>query len=389
MSEPSPLDQEPRPAVASARASLGPWLGGSGLVLAGLVTFLVLSQHRQDKAASDAAPRAAAAGQTISAPAAPSDFAPVEAAARGQAPQAAPPAQAPPPPIPAPMPLPPQVSAGPAVSLALASTFSTHVNAPAVIVDMSAPPQSASAAGTSAKASATDSAGSPAAGAAGGTPAAGKVEGRGSLSGDEQFADRVSSAEPERVRASRMQNLSTLAPQGAIIPATLETALNSDLPGFARAVVGRDVRGFDGSKVLVPRGSRLVGQYKSAVSQGQSRVFVIWTRIIRPDGVSIQIGSPGGDPLGRAGLDGVVDRHFFEQFTGSVLLSVINAGVASLANRANTEIVIGSAQQATAAAASITTPAVIPPTIKVAQGAPISIFVAKDLDFSTVQGGAK
>ena len=109
-----------------------------------------------------------------------------------------------------------------------------------------------------------------------------------------------------------------------MIPAVLETALDSDLPGYTRAVVSRDVRGFDGSTVLIPRGSRLIGQYKSGVALGQSRVFVIWTRVIRPDGVSVQIGSPATDPLGRAGLDGKVDNHFFTRFGGSILLSVMN-----------------------------------------------------------------
>ena len=170
----------------------------------------------------------------------------------------------------------------------------------------------------------------------------------------------------------------------------LETALNSDLPGYTRAVVSRDVRGFDGSEVLVPRGSRVIGEYKSAVAQGQTRAFVIWTRIIRPDGASIQIASSGTDPLGRAGLAGKVNTHFFERFSGAILLSVIDAGVENLANRNNnTSIVIGSSGSgvgdAATASLSALVPAVIPPTIKVAQGAPIRIFVARDLDFSTVQ----
>ena len=63
--------------------------------------------------------------------------------------------------------------------------------------------------------------------------------------------------------------------------------LPSDLPGFTRAVVSRDVMSFDGKTVLIPRGSRLIGQYKSGVAMGASRVFVIWTRVIRPDGVAL------------------------------------------------------------------------------------------------------
>jgi type IV secretion system protein VirB10 len=213
-----------------------------------------------------------------------------------------------------------------------------------------------------------------------------------SESADEKFRDRVGAeGEPDRARATMLRNQKTLIPQGTLIPAVLETALNSDLPGFARAVVSRDVSSFDGARVLVPRGSRVIGEYKSAVALGQSRAFVIWTRIIRPDGASIQIGSGGGDPLGRAGLAGSVDNHFFERFGGAVLLTVLNAAANAAAGAPSTEVVIGSSQQASglAGSASAFTPSSIPPTIKVPQGTPLRIFVAKDLDFSAVEGRAQ
>ena len=190
---------------------------------------------------------------------------------------------------------------------------------------------------------------------------------------------------PEHARATMLHNLSTTAPQGTLIPAVLETALNSDLPGFARAVVSRDVRSFDGSTVLIPRGSRCIGEYRSAVSLGQSRVFVIWTRILRPDGGSIQIGSNGGDELGRAGLAGKVDHHFFERFSGAVLLTVLDAAAYAAAGTPSTEVVVGQGTTGgVGGAASSFTPANIAPTIKVAQGTPIRIFVSRDLDFTPV-----
>ena len=174
-----------------------------------------------------------------------------------------------------------------------------------------------------------------------------------------------------------------------MIPAVLETALDSDLPGFARAVVSRDVRSFDGASVLIPRGSRVIGEYRSATALGQTRAFVIWTRVLRPDGVSIQIGSPVTDPLGRAGVSGSVNRHFLESFGGAILLSVVSAASTALAGSSpSTQIVIGSSQQASSLAsiASAYAPIIIPPTIKVPQGTPIRIFVARDLDFTPVQG---
>jgi type IV secretory pathway VirB10-like protein len=137
--------------------------------------------------------------------------------------------------------------------------------------------------------------------------------------------------------------------------------------------------------VLIPRGSRLIGQYKSAVALGQSRAFVIWTRVIRPDGVTIQIGSPAADPLGRGGLEGDVDRHFLRRFGGSILLSVLNAGVAAVSDRPSTQVVIGSSTEAVGAASSaLAGETRVSPTIKVPQGAAIRIFVARDLDFSAV-----
>ena len=181
-----------------------------------------------------------------------------------------------------------------------------------------------------------------------------------------------------------MRNLRAIAPQGTIIPGVLETAIDSDLPGFTRAIVSRDVLSFDGRAVLIPRSSRLIGQYKSALALGQTRAFIIWTRVIRPDGVSIQIASPGTDELGRGGLDGKVDNHFFRRFSGSILLSVLNAGVAAVGRTPSTQISIGSPGAATGLANSAIQGDAIPPTIKVAQGEAINIFVARDLDFSGV-----
>ena len=164
----------------------------------------------------------------------------------------------------------------------------------------------------------------------------------------------------------------------------METALNSDLPGFARAVISRDVRGFDGTTVLIPRGSRVIGQYKSAAAQGQSRAFVIWTRIIRPDGASIQIASSGTDSLGRAGLDGKVDRHFFEQFSGAIPPDRARRGRHQPGRPAKHTGGDRLQHRRDGLGAAAITPTPISPTIKVPQGSPIRIFVARDLDFTPV-----
>ena len=72
-------------------------------------------------------------------------------------------------------------------------------------------------------------------------------------------------------------------------------------------------------RVLVPRGSRLIGEYRSDVRSGQKRVLVQWTRLIRPDGLAIRIGSPAADQLGSAGIPGRVNTHFVARFASAVL----------------------------------------------------------------------
>ncbi len=207
-----------------------------------------------------------------------------------------------------------------------------------------------------------------------------------SLNPDERFAQRFGVGGASKpTKAGRLSDVSTTIIEGTVIAAVLETALNSDLPGYVRAVVTREVRGFDGSEVLVPRGSRLIGQYKSGVALGQSRTFVIWTRMIRPDGVTIELSAPATDGLGRGGLDGEVDTHFFERFGGAVLLSLINLGVGAAVDAADTSIVIASTRAGVDAGASALTSGVnIAPTVMVPQGAPVRVFVSQDLDFSTV-----
>jgi len=178
-----------------------------------------------------------------------------------------------------------------------------------------------------------------------------------------------------------------------MIRGVLETAIQSDLPGFIRAQVSDDVYSFDGAKLLIPKASRLIGQYRSGLVRGQTRLFVIWTRVIRPDGASIAIGSPGTDTLGRAGLSGDLDTHFFKRFGASVLLSLIDGAIAREIEQARTQpdnsVAFENSADALNRAAEIALDNAIniPPTIHVDQGTPIQVFVAQDLDFQDVERG--
>jgi type IV secretion system protein VirB10 len=208
------------------------------------------------------------------------------------------------------------------------------------------------------------------------------------LSANEAFADRLNRSAPESVGTDRLASTDLVVPQGTIIAAVLETAIDSDLPGLVRAVVSRDVRGFDGTRILIPRGSRLVGQYSSGVALNQSRAFVIWTRVLRSDGVSVQLVSAATDPLGTAGLGGKVDTHFLRRFGAATLLSVISGGLEILANaaRSGSPVLIGNVSQANQLASiALQRQIDIAPTIRVAQGTPVRVFVARDLDFGPVR----
>jgi len=185
-----------------------------------------------------------------------------------------------------------------------------------------------------------------------------------------------------RTRAGVLANRSTTVAQGTVIPAVLETALDSTRAGLARAIVQRDIRGFDGTKVLIPRGSRLIGEYHSEVQPGQNRAMVNWFRLIRPDGTTISIGSPAGDPLGRAGIRANVNSHFFQRFAGAILQSALDIGVALAASQADNSGVLFVPGALQNGAAQIVQPQQITPTLTVRQGTSISIFVARDLDFT-------
>ena len=290
---------------------------------------------------------------------------------------------------PAPIAPPPPVAMAPAyypptANPQTAADEMARLRAPSMVVDLSEAPPADAQTTTLAQA-----APAPAgiATTAPGTGGSGVSTRPSSAVSDERFAERVTAAPVETARATRLASTSLIAPQGTVISAVLETGINSDVPGFVRAVVSRDVSGFDGTTVVIPRGSRLIGEYKSGVAQGQSRAFVIWSRLLTPDGVSIALASPGTDLLGRGGLEGEANTHFFHRFGAAILLSVISGGVEALANQASAgnAIIIGSPQQATnVASIALQKDIDIPTTVTVPQGQAIRVFIARDLDFSDV-----
>ncbi len=213
--------------------------------------------------------------------------------------------------------------------------------------------------------------------------------GDGTGDANTKFMAKVSNSEASTQEATHIAHLNTTLTQGTMIQATLEPPISSDLPGMLRAVTSYDIYSEDDSNLLVPRGSKLIGQYTNSISQGQSRVFVVWQRLIRPDGIDIELNSPGTDPLGGAGLPADdIDHHFWQQFGTASLLSIIGAGTANMGVNPADQFNSSSAYRQALASSfnqtaqqSFQNTGVIQPTLSINQGTKINVFVARDLDF--------
>lgn len=286
-----------------------------------------------------------------------------------------------------PAPIPPE--AAPAVPpQAITDLGAQDLPAPPQQAVMAAPPQEAPAAGPVSNPAASptvvfDASALPPPALAGPAGPLGEAAPAAAPTGNsnDDFATRIGGVGGTKAMATAGIDPKTTVTQGTLIPAVLETAIDTDVPGYVRAVVSADVRSFDGSRVLVPRSSRLIGQYKSGLQAGQKRAYVIWTRLIRPDGVSVNIASPAVAFSGETGLAGKVDTHFFERFGSAMLLSVIG-GLSAISSGTAGLVIAGSGQSA--AAAAVGQSANIGPTVRVRQGEPIRVFTARDLDFSRV-----
>ncbi len=178
---------------------------------------------------------------------------------------------------------------------------------------------------------------------------------------------------------------------GFVIPASLISGINSDLPGQIIGQVSQNV--YDtatGKYLLIPQGSRLVGTYTSDVAYGQSRVLVAWQRIVFPDGKALDIGAmPGADEAGYAGMNDKVNNHYWRLFGSAILMSGITAGVTLSQNDNNSVFEQQSARSAlsealgqqlgTVTAQMISKNLNISPTLEIRPGFRFNVMCVKDL----------
>jgi type IV secretion system protein VirB10 len=189
-----------------------------------------------------------------------------------------------------------------------------------------------------------------------------------------------------RTSARMIGDRNYLVTAGSIIPCTLQTAMDSSVPGYATCIVPRDIYSDNGRVVLMEKGTKVFGEYQGGLNRGQYRLFAMWSRAVTPRGVSIDIASPAPDSLGRAGIGGKVDRFFWDRFGSALLFSVLEDGayVASTAvGRAGSNV---TRVPSDSASTILQDTQQIKPVLRVAQGTDLAITVAQDFDFSHVYG---
>ncbi|MCW5660114.1 MAG: type IV secretion system protein VirB10 [Burkholderiaceae bacterium] len=242
----------------------------------------------------------------------------------------------------------------------------------------------------------TPAAGSPLAGALLGGPSPGGTSGGGGhASGGGLFGGQLQGSATPKVAASTLGNRSLTLPKGTAFTCALKTKVISATSGLVGCQVQRNVFSDDGRVLLIERGSHLDGEYRIAsVRPGTVRIPVLWTRIRTPLGVTVDIDSPGTGQLGESGIDGHVDNRWGERIGAAMLLSLIDDSVKLvIQNQANETsgsgadtIVLPSTTANTSKLAEkvLDSTVNIPPLIYQNQGGIVGIYVARDVDFSTV-----
>ena len=217
---------------------------------------------------------------------------------------------------------------------------------------------------------------------------------------DDMLKPSVLQGEP----AAKMSNRSYLLAQGTSLECILETAIDTTVPGLTTCILSRDIYSDDSRVLLLEKGSKLVGEYRGSLRNGDERLFLIWSRIVTPLGAAIRLNSPGTDMLGRAGVDGYIDNRYFERFGTALLVSILADAVPPVVEAASNKALRvsglvdnGAGSNGGNGSASATQSAgnqmgseiirqgtIVPPVLRKNQGDKVSILVSRDLDFSSI-----
>jgi type IV secretion system protein VirB10 len=226
----------------------------------------------------------------------------------------------------------------------------------------------------------------------GGPPVAATPPVGGPAAGGGLFGGQLQGSSTPKVAASMLGNRSLTLPKGTAFTCALKTKVISATSGLVGCQVQRNVFSDDGRVLLIERGSHLDGEYRIAsVRPGTVRIPVLWTRIRTPLGVTVDIDSPGTGQLGESGIDGYVDNRWGERIGAAMLLSLIDDSVKLViqnqaSDRQADTIVLPSTTANTSKLAEkvLDSTINIPPLIYQNQGGIVGIYVARDVDFSSV-----
>jgi len=212
----------------------------------------------------------------------------------------------------------------------------------------------------------------------------------GGSSGEGSGPDLGTLLRPTAIASARAKVLPTqrfLLAKGAFIDCTLETAINSTLPGMTTCITATDTFSSDGTVVLLERGTKLIGETQGQVQQGSARVFVLWTEARTPTGIVVPLDSPGTDELGRSGLPGQINRHFWDRFGAAILISTLDGAVQAAvesAGRGGGAVIYNPSPSESVLTDVLKSTVNIRPTVTKRNGDRIQVFVARDVDFRSV-----
>lgn len=217
----------------------------------------------------------------------------------------------------------------------------------------------------------------------------------GQTAQDRQLAFLNAAADRQTVAPDRVMPpaSSYVLQAGAVIPAALITGIRSDLPGQISAQVTENV--YDsptGRALLIPQGTRVIGQYDSGVGFGQRRVLLVWNRLIFPDGRSIVLErQPGADAEGYAGLEDGVDYHWGELFKAAALSTILSVGAEAGSSGQESDIVRALRSGASDSVSQVGQQIIqrqleIAPTLTIRPGFPVRVIVTRDLALEPYRG---
>lgn len=205
----------------------------------------------------------------------------------------------------------------------------------------------------------------------------------------EKFNQMLTGTRTQASKVSRVKNRHLTVEKGTFIDCILETRLDTTVSGMTACVIPQNIYSMDGRTVLIEKGSRALGEYRGSVQNGLERIFLLWTEVRTPTGMVVKLDSPAADALGGGGVGGYVDHHWWKRFGNALLFSIISDGfdfatAKAQEGRDNNYYTNTSDNMSAIIEQAMQQAGNIPPTLTKNQGERVGIFVARDIDFSSV-----